>query len=65
MQIIADNCTEHPLFTDPNAEEEKEQKEKEHIMVRSDFSLMQSLATGQKCFCVVGSQTAGQSNRLC
>jgi PAS domain S-box-containing protein len=46
MQIIAENCTEHPLFQD---HEDSDDDSKE-AMVRADYTLMRSLATGQKCF---------------
>lgn len=56
MQIISDCCTENPLFGEgvvnggPTQPVTSAGGEKTGSLVRSDFSLMQSLAAGQKCF---------------
>ena len=56
MQIISECCTHNPLFGDGLAGEESNIPssmaggEATGSLERSDFSLMQSLAAGQKCF---------------
>ena len=56
MQIINECSTTSPLFTEGQDEEDGDVKpvapldRKATDLERSDFSLMQSLATGQKCF---------------
>ena len=53
MQIIGECCTTSPLFSedqDEGGEGKPPGERKSTDLERSDFSLMQSLATGQKCF---------------
>lgn len=50
MKIIADCCTTNPLFADETEAIETATGKKSKDLVRSDFSLMNSLATGQQCF---------------
>eukprot|EP00977_Amphora_coffeiformis_P017557 scaffold5787_cov157-Amphora_coffeaeformis.AAC.1 len=54
MQIIGECCTTSPLFNedqDEGGDDSKPAAERKSTdLERSDFSLMQSLATGQKCF---------------
>ena len=51
MKIIAECCTSNPLFDDTDHPHvESSTGGKEEPLVRSDFSLMKSLASGQKCF---------------
>ena len=53
MKIIADCCTQNPLFNDPDAEAAEKKPEalaKNDELERQDFSLIRSLASGQKCF---------------
>jgi PAS domain S-box-containing protein len=47
MEIIADCCTTNPLFSD---DIETATGKKNEDLDKSDFSLMQSLSTGQQCF---------------
>ena len=48
MQIIADSASKNVLFGDREAEEANSSET--NSLVRSDFSLMRSLSSGQKCF---------------
>ena len=56
MQIISECCTHNPLFGDSSTNDESNIPssmaggETTGSLERSDFSLMQSLAAGQKCF---------------
>jgi len=50
MQIITECCSTNPLFADETENIETATGKKNQDLVRSDFSLMQSLATGQQCF---------------
>jgi len=51
MEIIAECCTKNPLFEDEsNPKESKPQAEEKGSLVRSDFSLIRSLTSGQRCF---------------
>lgn len=54
VQIINECCTTSPLFTEGGGAEaaggQSAAERKQTDLERSDFSLMQSLATGQKCF---------------
>jgi PAS domain-containing protein len=47
MEIISDCCTTNPLFSD---DIETATGKKNEDLDKSDFSLMQSLSTGQQCF---------------
>lgn len=50
MQIISECCSKNPLFGEPGENGLSHPTLDSDSLVRSDFSLMQSLATGQKCF---------------
>lgn len=52
MKIIAECCTKNPLFDDPDVEAavKPSDAEKKEALERQDFSLVRSLASGQKCF---------------
>jgi len=53
MEIITQCCTSSPIFDDTGDEKAESQAEKDRKdadLVKSDFALMQSLATGQQCF---------------
>jgi PAS domain-containing protein len=47
LQIIAECCTTNPLFAD---DIETATGKKKQDLVKSDFSLIESLSTGQQCF---------------
>ena len=51
MEIIAECCSKNPLFEDEsNPKESKPQAEEKGSLVRTDFSLIRSLTSGQRCF---------------
>lgn len=50
MQIIVENCSTSPLFSDDDPNDPNRGHRKAETLAKSDYSLMQSLTTGQQCF---------------